>query len=149
MSAPTQQAAKRRALSRSRPRPPGDRRPGLTSLLAPRGDPEQRGQERDPRATAAHLAAAVRVGSGKKGAATRGVSPQSASPPFPAGLWPPARGPLGHTPPTSAAPAPSRPGPRTPLPHGAPRSAPATRGDPPLQLAARPARCPERPDSGL
>lgn len=54
-------------------------------------------------------------------------------------------GPSDTPPPTSAAPALPRPGPLRPLPHRAPHSAPATRGNPPLQLAARPARCSERP----
>lgn len=57
-------------------------------------------------------------------------------------------GPSDTPPQTCAAPAPPRPRPRRPLPRGAPSSAPATRGDPPLQLAAGRARCSKRPRLG-
>lgn len=132
MRAPTLEETKRGALSRTHPLAGPAR---LTSLLAPRRDPKRRGQERDPRAAAAHLAAA---------AAARGLAcdrkpdrPRApglgAEPrlPLPRGAPAPATHP--RPPPTSATPGPARPaGLRRPLPQG---GRPAVCTAPRLQMA--------------
>lgn len=102
----------------------------LTSLLAPRRDPERRGQERDPRAVRAHLAAAAaRAGDRKPGPRARGPGAEreaAASRGAPA---------LRHTPADlrHARPLPPRPAAETPPP-GRP-------GLRPRSAAPRPAVC--------
>lgn len=98
----------------------------LTSVLAPRGDPEHRGQERDASA-AAHLGGPGRSPRPRAGTLQSNLASRPSDTPRP-------------TPPTSAAlgPSPRRPGPRKPLPQGGPGAPPAgTRGDPPLPAHAR------------
>lgn len=144
MRAPTEEAAKRPALSRSCRRPPGILGTGAhLSAGTARRPRAARPGARPPRRRR-HASRRRRSGSGKKGTATRGASPQSASRRFPAGRRPPARRPLGHTP---------RPPPRPPLlaptpPPRGPSLGPCDPRGPATPAGRPPSRCSERPRLG-